>query len=91
MSRPSCPWCGRTMDPGELESERPIVWYPSDPPKTTLRSFLSWDGIKELCAPITGNIRIPRQGRWEKAHNRLPAYQCPDCDRFIIIGRVQEG
>jgi len=91
MHRPDCPWCGRIMDPGELESGNAIVWYPSDSKKVKLRSFLSWKGLKELCAPLTGNILIPHRGQWEKAHSRLPAYQCPDCDRIIIIGRVSEG
>ena len=87
MNRPACPWCGRTMDPGELESSHAIAWYPSEPKAPSLRSFLSWEGIKELCAPITGNILIPRQNRWEKAHSRLPAYHCPDCKIFIFEGR----
>ena len=91
MNRPSCPWCGRTMDPGELESSHSIAWYPSEVKPASLRSFLSWEGIKELCAPLTGNILVPIRGRWEKAANRLPSYHCPDCDRFIIIGRVEEA
>ena len=78
------------MEPGELESLRHIVWYPSEPRQTSLRSFLSWEGIRELCAPIVGNIRIPRRGRWERAENRLPADYCPDCDRFVIVGRLAQ-
>ena len=91
MSRIPCPWCGKTMTPGELESTRTIAWYPSEVSQSTLRSFLSWKGLKELCAPISGNIRIPQNGRWSKAENRLPAGYCPDCDRFVIVGRVKEG
>ena len=90
MSRPSCPWCGRIMDPGELESQRAITWYPSDPKPASLRDFLSWEGVKELCSPITGNIQVPNRDRWEKSSHRLPAYHCPDCDRFVIAGRVKE-
>ena len=90
MSRIPCPWCGKTMVPGELDSMRTIMWYPSEV-NASVKDFLSWEGIKELCAPITGNILIPHRGQWEKAHSRLPAYQCPDCDRIIIIGRVSEG
>ena len=78
------------MEPGELESLRHIVWYPSEPRQTSLRSFLSWEGFKELCSPLVGNIRIPRRGRWERAENRLPADYCPDCDRFIIVGRLAQ-
>ena len=91
MNRPNCPWCGRTMDPGELESSHAIAWCPSEVKPASLRRFLSWEGFKELCAPITGNILVPTRGRWEKAANRLPSYHCPDCDRFIIIGRVEEA
>ena len=90
MSRMQCPWCGRVMDPGELESQRAIVRYPSEPRRTSLREFLSWEGFKELCSPILGNIRIPQRGRWERTENRLPADYCPDCDRFIIIGRLAQ-
>ena len=78
------------MDPGELESQRAIVWYPSEPKPASLRDFLSWEGFKELCSPITGNIRIPQGNRWKTAETRLPASYCPDCDRFVIIGRIQE-
>ena len=78
------------MEPGELESLRHIVWYPSEPRQTSLRSFLSWEGFKELCSPMVGNIRIPRRGQWERAENRLPADYCPDCDRFIIVGRLAQ-
>ena len=92
MSPMTCPLCGRTMTPGELESTRAIVWYPSKPTQPSLRRMLSWEGIKELCAPLTGNVLIPRRGRWENAQSRLPAEYCPDCDRFIIIGRLpKEG
>ena len=87
MSRMQCPWCGRTMEPGELESMRAITWNPSEV-HASLKDFLSWDGLKELCAPVTGNIRIPQNGRWEKASGRLPAEYCPDCERFVIVGRV---
>ena len=90
MSRMTCPWCGKTMTPGELESTHSIAWYPSEPAQPTLRSFLSWKGIKELCAPITGNILIPRRNRWEKASGQLPASYCPDCDQFVIVGRLKE-
>ena len=90
MSRIPCPWCGKTMTPGELDSERLIVWYPSQPSQPTLRSFLSWKGIRELCAPPSGNIRIPQNGRWKQADNRIPAEYCPDCDRFVIVGRLKE-
>ena len=90
MSRIPCPWCGKTMTPGELESMRPINWYPSEP-DASLRSFLSWEGIKELCSPIIGNIQIPKQGRWETARTQIPIHHCPDCDRFVIVGRVKEG
>ena len=89
MPRPVCPWCGRTMDPGELESTRAINWYPSEI-TASWKHFLSWEGLKELCAPILGNIKIPKQDRWEKSSHRLPAYHCPDCDRFVITGRVKE-
>ena len=90
MGRMQCPWCGRTMEPGELESMRHIVWYPSEPRRTSLRSFLSWEGFRELCSPIVGNIRIPQRGRWERAETRLPADYCPDCDRFVIVGRLEQ-
>ena len=89
MSRMTCPWCGKTMTPGELESIRTISWYPSEV-NASLKDFLTWKGIKELCAPLTGNIRIPNRDRWERASHRLPADYCPDCDRFIIVGRVKE-
>ena len=39
---------------------------------------------------MVGNIRIPQRGRWERAENRLPADYCPDCDRFVIIGRLEQ-
>ena len=88
MPRPDCPWCGRTMDPGELESMRAINWYPSEI-HASAKGFLSWKGIKELCAPVTGNIQTPKRDRWENSSHRLPAYHCPDCDRFVIMGRVK--
>ena len=89
MSRMSCPWCGRTMVPGELESLRPITWYPSEP-SSSIRNFLSWKGIRELFAPITGNIQVPWQGRWERSRTQIPVNHCPECDRFVIDGRVKE-
>ena len=90
MSLMTCPWCGRAMTPGELESRNAITWYPSRPAQPTARHFLSWAGVRELCAPITGNIRIPHRGGWERAENRLPAGYCSDCGRFVIAGRVKE-
>ena len=77
------------MAPGELESMRAITWYPSEV-QASVKDFLSWEGVKQLCAPVTGNILVPKQGRWERESRRLPAEYCPDCDRFVITGRLEE-
>ncbi len=90
MSTLFCPVCKKGMIPGELESERVITWYPCQPRQPSLRDYLSWKGIKELCAPFGRNILIPERDHWEKACRRLPAGYCPDCDRFVIVGRVKE-
>ncbi len=88
MSRIPCPWCGKTMVPGELDSQRAITWYPSEV-NASLKDFLSWEGFKELCAPITGNIQVPKQGRWETARTQIPIHHCPDCQVFLFRGKVK--
>lgn len=89
MRKGSCPWCGRPMASGELVSERFINWEPDEAETPSLRELLSWEGFKELCAPLTGNIQIPDGDDWKNAHGQIPAWHCPDCQVFLFKGKVK--
>ena len=78
------------MEAGELESQRFINWVPRDQEDINLRELLSWEGIKELCAPLTGNIQIPNRESWENAYGQIPAWHCPECKVFLFDGKIKE-
>ena len=72
-----CPACGREMEPGYLQSDRPVVF-------TTRRPSLLRGGVPPY---PPGPGPAPDQRRLLPL--RLPGWHCPQC-RHILVER-QEG
>lgn len=84
-----CPYCGGEMEEGTLSGIGDLSWTTGNHKEPTLRSLLTWEGIKNLCAPFE-NIEFRTDEGWDPMAIRAPARHCPTCQIFLFRGRVTE-
>lgn len=88
MKPANCPCCGGAMKTGRLSRMNEVWWHPDGEKTASLRSYLSWEGLKKLCADSTvGCIEVPTEEGWFPVVDDVPAYHCPNCQIFLFVGR----
>lgn len=88
MKPANCPCCGGAMKTGRLSRMNEVWWDPDGAKRESLRSYLSWEGLKKLCVDATvGCIEIPTEEGWFPVIDEVPAYHCPGCQIFLFVGR----
>lgn len=81
-----CPYCGGEMEKGTLTGMDEVSWTPGDRKEPDLRSLLTWEGIKSLCAP-SERLLLHNGERWDPMTSWASARRCPRCDLFLFRGK----
>ena len=63
-----CPWCGKEMDKGFVQSARPVIWSP--------------DKKKLFFSATTSDDFTISKGYWNGCF--AEAYHCPKCKKVVI-------
>ena len=84
-----CPYCGAEMEKGSLTGMEEVNWMPGNRKEPELRDFLTWEGIKTLCAPRE-SLLLHNGEKWDPMASWASARHCPSCHLFPFRGKVMD-